>query len=288
MMSRFVKFIAFFAFFMGLNVQAQNLGPNRAQGTFITDTQALNPTAINFELEWYENGSQLKGTYKDNYYTNEISINGTSQDSGKIFNVIFPNQTLGVKSLTFVAPQQKNFNGNLPMSVTARDENGSSVNNANFSALVSSNSSANFSAVPCTEGFGELTGFCGLYGGLVSEIFDTNNRCILTNFGDIRLEITTDKQINVYVNYLNDLNGIPMHRLGTLPDEPLSAVNQTLSNCGPLPGTDMDQGCQQMALTGSFQNAGATKVFNGRYTITDSTTSDSCSYDLSLTSTKLY
>lgn len=252
----------------------------------------FNQAPVNFTLQWNEFGTQIRGIYKDNYYSASANVEGTASNGSRSMNVIFPEIKFGAKNITFLTSQSDPVNGSIPLSITVRDEAGATLLTNNISGIMSSATATNSNdGTLCSVGFGSLTGFCGIYAGTVTEAADTSNRCNMIGDGSLRVELATDKSMNIYLNYTNSIQGLPVHRLGSIPLASLSPnIEQRARNCGTLAGTSFFSGnCQALYLVGSFnETSGAGRSFSGTYTITDETTAESCTLNLTMERSVVY
>lgn len=263
----------------------------RLEGSYSL-SPGFNQTPVNFTLQWNEFTDSIRGIYKDNYYTTSANVEGTVGNGSRTMNVLFPDVKNGAKNITFLSSQSDPVNGAIPLSITVRDGAGNTLMTNNISGIMSSaNASNGNDGTLCSVGFGSLTGYCGMYAGTVTEGADANNRCNLIGDGSLRVELSTDKSVNVYLNYTNSIRGIPVHRLGSIPLTSLSPnMDQKSRNCGTLAGTSFFAGnCQSLFLTGSFSETSTSgRSFSGTYTITDETTSEFCTLNLTLERTVVY
>jgi hypothetical protein len=277
-------------FFISLSAFSQTYR-FRLEGTYSL-TPGTSPAAVNFTLQWNEFDTQIRGIYKDNYYSGSANVEGITSTGNRTMNVIFPDAVNGAKNITFLSSQTQPVNGAMPLSITVRDASGATILTNNISGIMSSvNASNGPDGTLCSVGFGSLTGFCGLYAGTVTEGADANNRCNLVGDGSLRMELSTDKSVNIFLNYTNSIQGLPVHRLGAIPLTSLSPnIDQRSRNCGTLAGTSFFTGnCQSLQLTGSFnETSGSGRTFTGTYTITDETSAETCTLSLNLERSTAY
>lgn len=278
-MSPLVRFIAFFSFFLSLT-WAQDF-QFRMQGTYNINSSALNQSPVNFTLDWNEADGVITGMYADNYFPGSTAANGSANVQGRSMNVMLPQFSQGIKTLEFTTGQSGRINGTVPVSITVRDPNGNTINVANISAFqtVKNGSSS------CSVGFGALAGYCGIYAGTVSELTDGMNICNLNSQGSMKMELGANTEVNLYINYINTMIGIPRLGMGSIPVSPLSAnINLSSRHCGPVPSTNLvSTDCQTFTLAGSFGTNGSDRIFEGTYLIVDNQNAESCSYRLTLT-----
>ena len=279
-MSSLVRFMGFFSLFLSFLALSQDY-QFRLQGTYNLNSSALNQTPLAFNLDWNESDNAINGVYSDNYFPGRTPVVGTANIQGRSMHVTLPQLSQIVRSLDFLTGQSGKINGNVPLSVTVRDADGNTINVANISAVMSAKNAES----SCTLGFGALSGFCGIYSGRVSEMTDGLNRCNLNSEGSMKMELSPNTEVNLYINFVNTLVGIPRLGLGSIPISPLtSTISLTSRHCGPVPSTNLlSTNCQTFTLNGSFRTNGNDRFFEGTYLIMDIQNSESCSYNLSFT-----
>lgn len=211
--------------------------------------QDLRQVDVTFTLAWREINGRIEGTYRDNFFTNNTPVNGTSGMNGRIFSVNFPRINQGVSSLSITTNLTNLMSGTAPIMIVMMDPSANSLSQYNVSAAVVVFSGAAPLESNCDIGFGALTEYCGLYAGRLQEVSDTSNRCNLPDYG-FRMELNTDAKFNLYFYYSDSTVGIPEHELNSLPTPSLTpTVNLTTRHCGTLVGTNFDpNNCQALRL----------------------------------------
>lgn len=288
-MKRFKLLILFLIFCLSLFARAQ-VQNYRMEGTFpFTPPTQVGPTNVNFNLIWSVRDGVIRGVYQDNYFSANTTVTGTSGMQGTAFLVNFPQTIQGVSGLSLNTNQANLTGGTTVVMVYARGPGGMSNNIANISASVYTQE-AQAQENNCDVGFGVLSGYCGLYSGTVTENSDSANHCNLTANPGFRMELATNAEVSLYLNYTTSIIGLPVHTIGAFPSAPLtSTVDLTNRNCGPLPGTTfLPANCQAQTLSGTFSDVAGTKNFIGTYSIMDEITGDSCTYGLTLQRTTPY
>ncbi len=136
----------------------------------------------------------------------------------------------------------------------------------------------------CTEGMGELAGFCGIYAGLLAEEQDPRNRCNLLFADAVKLELAADSTVILHLGEVNELISTPGHVIGRLPVNPQKRTVYLISRiCSPLSGFNSSSGtCKILHLTGGFSRERDRVHFAGSYTIREERTNNSCRYGLSM------
>lgn len=253
-------------------------------GSFSLNTSDINPPTVNFSLSWNEASGQIEGIYSDNYFIGSTEVTGSTLLQGKSFLVNFPIVTNGVRSIAIMAVGAGP--GNVPLTITLRDTFGNPASYHNVDAVITSPTPATAEdpVENCSVGFGDLTGYCGIYGGSINEVSDIYSRCRTIASTFTRLELASTLDLNLYLGYRDTLVGLPSHPLGSLPLSPVSsAISVTHRNCGPLPGTTFPpDNCQVLTLSGTFDEIVDTKQFSGTYVITDEVNNQSCTFNLTL------
>jgi hypothetical protein len=261
----------------------------RLDGSFAINSEILNPTTVNFTVSWNEEDNRITGIYSDNYFTgiDNATVEGNTGTHGRSFNIVFPNISRGARSLTLLATTVGLETGTTSVSISPRNDLGEALATYNIAATITLLRSASEPSSPttCTVGFGDLTGFCGLYAGNILKVQDPLNRCHQINSRQTRLAFSPEGDFALYLQYTDTLVGLPLHNLGSMPISPSSnLINQTSHNCGPLAGTSLNnENCQRLTLEGSFTNYAGVKSFAGSYTIEDEENEETCSYSLNLT-----
>lgn len=266
----------------------------RMTGNFTLLGSSFSPISSTYTLQWTETNGFIEGRYTDNVFATNAGVTGTIINERRTFQVVLPtpDPRRGVKSLVFETTAIGGMHPTASVSVLSKDINGAPIE----STIVLSNINPDYTRVmqaqqastrQCSTGFGALTGFCGLYGGNMSEVTDTGNLCQLTG---TRLELANDGELSFFFNYNGSLRGIPEHEFGSLLGTPLTQnINTTVRHCGALPGTNLNSiGCQTLRLVGSFQDYGTFKNFSGTYDIQDEVTGNTCSFSMTLVRDVVY
>ena len=158
--------------------------------------------AIEFTLSWTEKEGIARGFYKDNFYGSSDLVKGISSDLGRIFLVTFPKETQGARSLMIVGPELKDQKSPKKVSISfiARDATGNPIRTMPLTASLAPSKTITAQAQetqPCREGFGELAGVCGLYGGVTNEESDDKRRCNLMAENSLRLGVSENGSVVV-------------------------------------------------------------------------------------------
>ncbi len=283
-------FLFFFLSFLSFGAFAQEF-KYHLEGSFATSAnpETMEPTIVNYSMNWNETTSAIQGIYQDNYFAKDgpKTLSGTVANNGRTFNVIFSEEINEVKSITFKTIQTGLANGSIPITITTRNNIGVPIDAPNTFALMTTRNlvDQNPDDSTCILGFGALTGYCGLYNGTIREISDTRDRCNLLTTGNARLELATNTSFNFYPNYLAGNTNLEVHNIGNfLPSPQNSSINISSRVCTSIPGTTfVDLNCKILNLTGVFFEQITTVLFTGTYTITDEVNGDFCSHGMNLT-----
>ena len=270
----------------------------RLEGTFpmVTGDPTLPTTPetpVNFTLSWNERDGLIEGVYADNFFSSGNPVEGRSDTAGRTFNIIFSNLARGAKSMTMFMTQTGVTTGSVPVSVDVMDSVGNRFNSQNISGLMSATPTGTAAATDssCVLGFGDLSRFCGIYSGTVTESTDTKNRCQSIVSDNTVLNLDTEGDFQLYMNFNGNLDSNQVHELGSLPTAaPTRAVNIVNRDCGTaLAGTTMTAvNCKTLNLVGNFTEDNGRRGFSGIYSIIDEVNGDTCRYNLSLTRTVTY
>jgi hypothetical protein len=244
-------------------------------------------TAIKFLLSWSEENGEIKGTYSDNYFTNDSKLIGSVRKEGRVLSVELPEAKRGVKTLTFQTSNKKVDKGivTIPVSIRANDSKGKPLEKSSVKADISPRRMvAQMQEEQCREGFGALAGFCGIYEGLISESVDRQNKCNLLFADSVKLELDPNAQLTLYLGEVEEVFDTPGHLIGRLTMNPGTTRIDIMSrSCRNLPGVDSrNDYCKRLNLTGEFSSIGNNKHFKGEYTIFDEGTKNTCIYSLSM------
>jgi hypothetical protein len=257
----------------------------RLSGTFSTP-QSSRPVAFN--LSWSEDDESIEGTYQDNFFTSRGTVTGTSGNQGRIFNITFPEVNNKAKSLTIVTTASDANSGEVPLTLTLRNQEGVTLASHNTTGLINRAAATGVIAEReeeeggCNAGLGALNGTCGIYQGSLIETFDSASRCTLNTVGTIALEVSRTGRLQLFTNYINTTVNLPAHPLGDVREAESRSIIEDSRHCGALAGTNFFEGnCQRLSLIGSFSRS-ETPSFNGTYTITDEITGEKCSYSLEM------
>ena len=269
-------------FSLSISAFAQDF-EKKMEGSFSLNTSDISPPTVNFSISWNEANGEIQGIYSDNYFVSSAEVSGSSLLQGKSFLVDFPIVTNGVRSIAIMAIGSGP--GSAPLTLTLRDTFGNASSIHNVTAVMTGASIGEVEEnVSCSVGFGDLTGYCGLYAGNINEISDNRALCYRVDSSATRLELAANMEMRMYLGYRDTIVGLPSHPLGSLPISPVTGeVSLTGRNCGELSGTRFPAGsCQTISLSGSFTELVGVKRFNGTYVISDDETEQSCTYSLTL------
>lgn len=265
----------------------------RLDGSFPVRTDSPSPTPVNFSVKWFEKGNRITGVYSDNYFIESAPVEGSTETLGRRLNVTFPYIRNGVKSITILLYQTGSATGSSSLSLSTRDAAGATIDSYALVGLVTTNTTGGIREAEgntCTIGFGDLTGYCGLYAGTINKISDQAFHCPGITSPITRLELGTNGRFTIYFGYTDTTIGLPLHNLGLIPAGQLGTnINLTNRNCGSLAATTFDaNNCQMLNLSGSFSSLAGDRLFFGTYTITDEVTNESCAFTLNLTREQVY
>jgi hypothetical protein len=219
-----------------------------------------------------------------------VDVSGEGSDIGRTFVVKFPQEKNGVKSITILSSHMgdRSTATAQPVSIITRDGVGNPLTTVKAKSNFTTTSYSTVAQLQeenrCTEGFGVLAGYCGLYAGLLSEEQDRRNRCNLLFSDAVRLELTPDATVVLHLGEVNEIITTPGHTIGRLPVNPQKNGVDLMSRvCGPLSGVNSSSStCKVVHLRGDFSMVRNTKHFAGTYTISEEGTNNSCRYGLSM------
>ncbi len=281
-MKMVIIFISFAAVLM-VTSWAQEFN-HRLLGTF---SVPQSPKPVAFNLSWNEDNASIEGNYQDNFFSSNGSVTGISGNQGRIFNITFPKVNNKAKSLTIVTTAADATSGEIPLTLTLRNQEGATIASHNTSGVINRATATGLvvqreeEGGACT-GLGALDGTCGIFQGSLIETFDSANRCILNDAGTVVLEIARSGRLRLLTNYINTTVNLPAHSLGDVRAAKSRSIINNTRNCGSLAGTNFFEGnCQRLSLIGSFSQ-GELPAFTGTYTITDELSGEKCSYSLEL------
>ncbi|HXH74329.1 MAG TPA: hypothetical protein VNJ08_05145 [Bacteriovoracaceae bacterium] len=278
----------------------------KINGEYVLDNSQK--TGVNFELAWEEDKGKITGRYSDNHFSREgAEVVGVADDLGRQLIVNFRGDKQGARSIALITSKAgpDKTGTSVPVSIITRDGEGNPLTTTKLDAPFVAVSDV--PPVPpavkdlpdpamiaqkeeqrpeCNIGFGEIAGYCGRYGGLISEESDNKNSCDLLTEDDLSMELDTERNLTLYLSTLNELVAdVPTHRIGQVPPDPENPIDVTSRTCGPLAGTRLPGDkthCKRLNLTGTFLIERGRQHFAGTYAIYDETTKQICRYGLSL------
>jgi hypothetical protein len=244
---------------------------------------------VTFSLNWFERNGIVKGLYADNFFSGSEIVAGEDNPEGSHLIVIFPKEKFGTKSLVFFLPHPLNSkNLQRPIALVMRDQVGHvknyiSINDSKLSSPSKSEIQLQ-EEDECSRGFGELSGLCGVYAGLVSEEEDRRNICNLLFADPVRLELTIEGTLFLHFGEVNEIISSPGHLIGRIPFNPqkksIDVMNRICEQMiGVKSSTDI---CKIVHLKGVFSTELGNRIFKGSYRITEEGTNNTCLYKLSL------
>ena len=242
-----------------------------------------------FTLRWTEKDGKAIGTFSDLLYADSAVARGISGELGRIFLVTFPEEINGVRTITLLGSDLKGDKGSalIPITIVLRDDTGkpisSTIVEANLTGLKQAQV-AQKQEEKCHEGFGALSGYCGIYTGMLVEESDAKNKCNLLEFTSIYFVFDENAEIGLSLGEMSAILTPPIHRIGRVfKDHNSTSVDVLSRNCRALPGTTFNgDDCKRLHLSGVFSSPKNLKHFAGKYTITDEKTNESCRYSLSM------
>lgn len=278
--------IFLFIYALSFSVFGQDAFQYQLKGSYKIKTSDKRP--VEYTLRWREDKGKITGDYSDNFFIDKAPVKGDEGELGRNFIVELPFMKNGVKSITFLSSEVKSdrTGTQVPVSIVTRDRRGNPLTTAramsNFITLYSV--AQKQEEKPCQEGFGVLSGYCGVYEGVISEYQDKRNKCNLLFSSAARLELTQDQTLILHLAEVSDLVTIPSHIIGRLPADTQSQSIDVMSrSCRPLEGVNVrGDACKQLNLTGTFSIEGANRHFAGSYTIKEEGTNNICQYTLSM------
>ncbi len=262
--------------------------PYQLKGSFFFRGSEKEP--VNFNLKWVEKNGRVTGFYSDNRFTDRSAVTGNVTDHGRTFDVFLPQADGGVKSFSILTSSagSSETGKNVPLQIVTRDGKGNPLTTAKFEAqfteITPRETAQAQEAEPCTEGFGELAGYCGQYGGMVSEEFDSGRMCDLVTLKEVRLEVDNEANIIFHTESPGDRNAREDHLIGRLPSDMNSKTVDLMSrHCRPLPGTTFPgDDCKRLNLIGTFTSRNGSPHFTGTYSIIDEKNDRSCRYSMTM------
>ncbi len=266
--------------------------PLQLKGSYFFQRGEKKP--VTFSLRWVEKNGQVTGFYSDNRFTNRSLVTGQSTDNGRTFEILLPQASNGVKSFSIltssgVATQDEK---EVSLQLVARDIGGTPLSIAKFDAQFSEIIPAASAAVgkqaqearPCSEGFGEMAGYCGVYGGMLSEESDTGKVCDLLSSNTARLELDNEANVIFHTETPSEKNSQQDHLIGRIPSGTESRNVDLMSrHCRPLQGTNFPgDDCKRINLIGTFSSKNGSPHFTGTYVIIDEKNDRSCRYSMTM------
>lgn len=251
-------------------------------------------TPVNFNVRWVEKDGQVTGFYSDDRFAERATVNGMVTDNGRMFEAVLPRENGGVKTLSFLTSSAgaESSGKSIPLQLVARDMTGNPLSTAKFNAdfiqVISPDTNSRTAQAeeerPCSDGFGEMAGYCGKYGGMISELKDDNKLCDFMGSKDLRVEVDNEANIIFHTAQPDDRHMSQDHLVGRIPSStPTRSVDIMSRHCRPLPGTTFPgDDCKTVNLVGTFTNQSGTPHFTGTYTITDEKNDRSCQYSMTL------
>ena len=242
-----------------------------------------------FTLKWTEKEGKAMGTFSDNLYADSAVARGISGDLGRIFVVTFPEEINGVRTITFLGSDLKGDKGSVlvPVTVVLRDDTGKPVSSAIIEANLTGMNDiqvAQRQEEKCHVGFGALSGYCGVYSGMLVEELDPKNKCNLLSFNTYRFVLDENAEIGLSLGEMSAIVNPPIHRIGRVfTDIDSTSIDLLSRNCKPLAGISFaGEDCKRLHLFGVFSSTLKVKQFVGKYSITDEKTNESCRYSISM------
>jgi hypothetical protein len=280
-------FLFFFGFISILAADTSSNEDSSLSGSFKYPGET--PKLVSFSVNWFERHGIVRGIYSDNYFSKSEIVSGENGPNGAHLIVNFPTEKFGTKSLVFFLPHpisSKNLGQSLGL--VTRDQLGRvkdliSVNNIKF--VNSFNTDIQMQEESeCTRGFGEISGFCGLYAGLISETEDRRNMCNLLLNDAVKLELTKEGVLFLHFGEVNEILSSPGHLIGRIPFNPQKMSVDIMGRiCEQMVGVKSStDSCKIVHLKGKFSHEKEIKTFKGTYRISEEGTNKDCLYKLSL------
>lgn len=260
----------------------------KLDGTYMLESSVIRP--VKFSLRWNEKDGKIDGIYLDNYFTRTTDIRGSARDSGRSFTVPLEAPVKGVKTIHILSGHtaQADSATTVPMSIITRDIKGNPLttveSEGQIISLAHREELMQEQEAECEEGFGKLAGYCGLYGGMISQNIIPGQECNLLRSNAVRLELTTDGEFLLHLDRNPVVVNRPAHYIGRIGFNPQSNGVDVLSrSCRPLADVNFPgDNCKILNLVGTLSRKGNDRHFEGSYVITDEATKRSCKYNLSL------
>ncbi len=281
-----------FSILIGISLSAMAIAsPFQLKGSYFF--RGGEKTPVKFNLSWVEKEGRVTGFYSDNRFTDRTVVNGFASDNGRTFEIILPQVDGGVKSFSMLTSSAgaSETGKEIPLQIVTRDLKGNPLSTAKFNAQFveitsgDQNSQAQTQeAKPCSDGFGEMSGYCGRYGGMLTEEFDSGRVCDFLTQKNIRLEVDNDANVIFHTEQPQDRHATQDHLIGRIPSDASSRTVDLMSrHCRPLPGTNFPgDDCKRINLIGTFTNRNGNLHFNGTYSIIDEKNDRSCRYSMTM------
>lgn len=279
-MSLLLLFLTLFSFAQieEKNYQYQMDGSFKATLPGLSESQN-----VNYSVLWNEKAGTISGVYRDNFFSSNSPVTGTSGASGRVYHTTFSRALQNVMKISITTVATNLDAGTMPLMIFLKDRVEMTLDQITTSAKVTVRTDYVPETDSCDAGFGEVKGFCGLYKGTFTELSDSANLCSLPDYG-FKMELSKEARVTLYFYHSQFTIGIPTHNLGAFETVPLSP-SFTISerHCGNLVGTSFpNSNCQTLRLSGSFSKLNDKNRFNGIYSIQDDVTKESCRYSLIL------
>lgn len=263
--------------------------PYKLEGSFFADKDQKAP--VSFNLEWTEKEDQIAGFYSDNHFAPRAPVRGLVTEYGRTFEILLPNDKRGVKSISLLTASvgAKKTGTSIPLQMVTRDERGNPLKTARLSVQFMditprSDTRQAEEERPCGEGLGDLAGYCGRYGGMIAEEFDSARMCDFMTPKDVRLELDNEANVIFHVSQPGDKHMSQDHLIGRVPSSaPSRTVDLMSRHCRPLPGTNFPgEDCKRLNLIGTFSMRNGEPHFTGTYSIINEKNDRSCRYSMTL------
>lgn len=283
-----LKLFTFFLVLFFTHLSIAEVYQYELKGSYKLESSVKKP--VKFSLRWSEENGDIVGTYSDDYFARFAEVSGEGSYLGRTFIVKFPEDKRGVRSITILSAVSKDAKTgtSMPVSVITRDTRGNPLmtveSKTAFTVLSKPTVAQLQEETSCSEGFGALSGYCGIYAGLLAEDRDSRNRCNLLFADAVRLELSDSGMIYLHLGEVNELINTPGHSIGRIPVNPENrSIDLMTRVCGPLSGVNSSsESCKRIHLTGDFSMEGNDRQFEGSYTISEEGTNMSCLYTLSM------
>lgn len=272
------------SFILSLTVSAS---PFQLKGSYFFRNGEKKP--VSFNLRWIEKEGRITGFYSDDRFTERAAVTGVSTDNGRTFEIILPQANAGLKSFSLLTSSvtASDTGKQIPLQLVTRDLKGNPLTTAKFEAQFTEitpkgEAAQAQQARPCTDGFGEMEGYCGRYGGMISEEFDSGRLCDFLTTKNLRLEVDNEANVIFHTDQPDDRHVSQDHLIGRIPsDTPSRSVDIMSRHCRPLPGTNFPgDDCKRINLIGTFMTRNGNPHFIGTYSIIDEKSDRSCRYSM--------